>query len=280
MKFFHERLRLKALLFSALAFSMSQAACLDESAPPELSGPSELALSILVGVDPDQLTADGFSTSVVEAVVRNENGDRQPGVQIRFDIIDENSGVFADVGNLTQLNGARPVAGGVEAIAVSAVTDGQGVARARYWSPFRSDNANDGQVTIAAREASRNANNALFRTASIFLRAADRPIFPGGQACGFTREPLKLSYAPGEPVVFTATQIFASDACGSDSANGVFVDIGRYEWLLTDGTIEDEAFGRTFTATAPVAGTWTVSLVTTATGTGCQATCALSYTVQ
>jgi PKD domain len=252
---------------------------LDNPKAPELAGPSELGTSIEMRAIPDQLTADGFSSSVIEAVVRNENGERKQGVEVLFDLTSPTStgapgtpGGFIDLGNLSPLNGPRPTAGGVEPTSVSAVTDGDGVARARYWAPFRSDQVNDTTVTVTGRPAGTNFNAAIFRTTAIFLRAADRPSFPGTNICGFTIEPSKIIYAIGEPLAFTATQ-----SIGDDSVDGCLGNpIARYEWTFSDGTYAvDRGTVHAFAAS----GTFTVFLVTTESGSGCRATCSATIDV-
>jgi hypothetical protein len=164
------------------------------------------------------------------------------------------------------LNGARPLAGGVEAGPVSDVTDGDGVARARYWAPFRTDQENDTTVTIAARESGTNTRGANFAQADIFLRAANRPSFPGTDTCGFIWEPEKLVYDVGEPISFTATQI--------TGANGN--EIARYEWLISDGTTKTSR-GIVHAFSAP--GTFTIILVTHEAITGARETCDVTLDV-
>jgi len=167
-----ENMLRKCLRLIAVALFLPAAGCiLDNPDTPELEGPSTLGHGIEVLAVPDQLIADGWSSSVIEAVLRGPNSERIAGATIFFDI----SG-FVDKGNLAPLNGPRPTWGGVEATQVTAVTDGDGVARARYWAPFR-DEAADETVTILAREAGSNFRQALAAAGQtdIFLRAADRP---------------------------------------------------------------------------------------------------------
>jgi hypothetical protein len=146
---------------------------LDNPDAPELAGPSLRGRAIEVRAIPDQLISDGWSSSVIEAVLQGPNGERIPNSLIYFDI----SG-FVDLGNLAPLNGPRPTDGGVEATQVTATTDGDGVARARYWAPFRTDQPDDTVVTILARESATNFREIPYAQADIFLRAADRP-YPG-----------------------------------------------------------------------------------------------------
>jgi hypothetical protein len=155
----------------AVALALSAAGCLlDNPEAPELAGPSMRGRAVELHAIPDQLVADGWSSAVIEAVLRGPNSERIPNATIYFDI-----GGFVDLGNLAPLNGPRPTDGGVEATQVTAVTDGDGVARARYWAPFRTDQPDDTVVTILARESATNFREIPFSQTDIFLRAADRP---------------------------------------------------------------------------------------------------------
>ncbi len=84
---------------------------------------------------------------------------------------------------------------------MSAVTASDGVARVRYWAPFRTDQVNDTTVTVTGRPGDQNDfRAAIFRQVDIFLRAADRPVFPGDAECGISVEPQKSAYKVGEIV--------------------------------------------------------------------------------
>lgn len=254
------------LVLLAIALAFAELSCLlDDPEVPELSGPSELGTSVEMRAIPDQLVADGFSSSVIEAVVRGPDSARRSGVQILFDI--STGGQFLDLGNLAPLNGARPTAGGVESGPVASVTDGDGVARARYWAPFRTDQENDTVVTINGRPAGTDFNTAVQRTATIFLRAANRPSFPGGDSCAFIWEPEKLVYEVGESIAFTATQ--ATGASGNP--------IARYEWLLSDGTTKT---GRDLVHAFSAPNTYTIILVTHESVTGARETCSETLDVE
>jgi plastocyanin len=146
------------------------------------------------------------------------------------------------------------------------VSDGDGVARARYWAPFRTDQENDTTVIITGRPAGVNFNTAVFRTASIFLRAANRPSFPGSNICGFIWEPEKLTYDVGEAISFTATQLIGDDSIAGCAGN----EIARYEWIFDDGTTRA---GRDVVHAFSTAGEHTIILVTHEAVTGCRAVC-------
>ncbi len=69
-----------ALALAAVPALMGYLGCgVEDPQPPTLAGPSELAVSLKMQAVPDQLTADGWSSSVIEATWRDENGERVGG---------------------------------------------------------------------------------------------------------------------------------------------------------------------------------------------------------
>jgi hypothetical protein len=251
-----------ALALAAIPAVMGYLGCgVENPQPPALAGPSELAISLDMKAVPDQLTADGWSSAVIEATWRDENGQRVSGRLVRFDITTPTTGSFLDMGNLAPLNARRPTYGGDEARSVSQTTDSDGVARVRYWAPFRTDQVNDTVVTITGRPGNQNDYRAAVnRVVDIFLRAADRPIFPGSDECGISVEPQKSAYQVGEIVNFTATQ--AVGASGQP--------IARYEWDFGDNRSD---VGRAVSHAYSVADTYTVTLWTTESITGSISVC-------
>ena len=245
------------------------ACTLDNPDPPDLAGPSVLGTSIEMRAVPDQLVSDGFSSSIIEAVVRDANAQRSQGRTINFDITTFGAPGFLDLGNLAPVNGARPVAGGVESGPVSAVSDSSGVARVRYWAPFRTDQENDTTVNITGREASTDFSNQLLRSVTIFLRAANRPSFPGDGACSFIIEPRDDAYAVGDQIFFTATQITGSAGR----------PIARYEWDFGDGSprVEGRNVSNVYSSAGDIGattpGAYTVTLFTTESVSGNQISC-------
>jgi len=217
----------------AVALVLTAAGCLlDNAEAPDLAGPSLRGRAIEIRAIPDQLISDGWSSSVIEAVLQGPNSERISGANIFFDI----SG-FVDLGNLAPLNGPRPTYGGVEATQVTAVTDGDGVARARYWAPFRTDQPDDTVVTILAREGGTNFREIPFAQTDIFLRAADRPIpgpIPTPQpGCDPPTAELELSLlCDGGEIRAGSTTL----ALGGSSSAGAGETITTYIWNWGDGT--------------------------------------------
>jgi hypothetical protein len=244
---------------------------LDDPTIPELAGPSTLAQDLVMRAVPDQLTADGQSSSVVEAVLRNENGQPVSGVTVNFDLgvrseVGIFGGTFQDIGGLSQVNGAQPVWGGAEGQAVSATTNASGVAKARYWAPFRTDQVNDLIVTVTGRPAGNDYRAARHRQVDIFLRAADRSEFPGGAECWFIIEPDKWPHSVGEQIDVTATQLTGPTGR----------TIARYEWDFGDGTYVN---GRRAGHAYETQGGYTIWLISTEAVTGSVVSCSRAVLV-
>jgi len=216
----------------SVALVLTSTGCLlDNPEAPELAGPSLRGRAIELRAVPDQLISDGWSSSVIEAVLQGPNAERVPNATIYFDI----SG-FVDLGNLAPLNGPRPTDGGVEATQVTAVTDGDGVARVRYWAPFRTDQPDDTIVTILARESATNFREIPFAQTDIFLRAADRPYpspIPTPQpGCEAPTAEVELSLTCGGGEIRAGSPVLA---IGGNSAAGDGI-IETYIWSWGDGS--------------------------------------------
>ena len=112
----------------------------------------------------------------------------------------------------------------------------------------------------------------MFRTVDIFLRAANRPMFPGSSVCSFIVEPLQTSYTVGQQIFFTASQLVGDTTTGCAGNT-----ISRYEWDFGDGSIGDVERGVAHVYST--SGTFSVVLFTTETQTGCQDACAAAITV-
>lgn len=262
-----------AMVIALIPVALGQAGCnLEDATRPPLAGPSELGTGLGMSANPDQLTANGNSSSVVEVTVFDEFGQPAAGITVDFDLAQKFAGAFSDIGVLASLNGPRPVPGGKEPKAESAVTNNAGKARIRYWSPFRTDQENDTVVTITGRPAGSDFNSAVFRTVDIFLRAANRPMFPGSSVCSFIVEPLQTSYTVGQQIFFTASQLIGDTTTGCAGNT-----ISRYEWDFGDGSIGDVERGVAHVYST--SGTFSVVLFTTETQTGCQDACAAGITV-
>src|SRR5437867_1623976 len=112
---------------AGLGLLVAQGGCgLDDVTVPELEGPSGLGIGFVLTATPDVITADGFSTSLITASLRDQNGRGMAGRDVFFAIADA-SGSFADLGELRTSNGPGTGA--------TVRTDAQGIAMIVYEAP-------------------------------------------------------------------------------------------------------------------------------------------------
>jgi len=262
-----------ALVTALIPAALGHAGCgLEDATRPPLAGPSELAQALGMSANPDQLTANGGSSSVIEVTLRDQNGQPAGGVTINFDL-GARLGGPSNIGVLAPLNGPRPVPGGTEPKAESEVTDANGVARVRYWSPFRTDQENDIVVTVTGRPAGTDFRSAFSRQVDIFLRAANRPLFPGQSICSIIVEPRQSTYAVDQLIFFTAGQLIGNTSVVGCAGN----PIARYEWDFGDGSVGPAERGVAHAYDS--ASTYSVTLFTTESQTGCQDQCTVGIEV-
>lgn len=195
---------------------------LDNVEIPDLDGPSTFGQALLLTVNPDVVTADGFTTSFVQAELRDQNGRLVANQDIFFAIADE-SGRFADIGTLFDLAGNQ--LGAPEAIIR---TNGQGLAQLIYRTPPRTDATANQSVLISARPVGTNFNGAFYRTVRLELRSAEPRLFPQNPLnvdphCFFIVE-APDGFRAGRTILFQTT---------SFDEDGTIV---RYEWFFGDGT--------------------------------------------
>src|SRR4029450_1682937 len=97
---------------AALGLLLALNACgLDKVEIPDYDGPAELATSVRLTATPDIITADGFSTSLVQGQMRGPNGENLVGRQVFVAVADDN-GFSADIGVLRS-TGSRGVGTGL-----------------------------------------------------------------------------------------------------------------------------------------------------------------------
>jgi PKD repeat protein len=270
---------------------------LDEVQIPDLEGPSELGIAVTMTAVPDVITADGFSTSLITATVRDHNGRPIAGRDIFFTITDA-SGSFADIGSLRTSNGPGTGA--------TVRTDAQGNAQIVYQAPARTDATANQFVQVAARPYGTDAKAANYRVVAIELRSAEPRLFAPNPdntdpSCGFTVEiptgscagptpvptatptPVPTasptatptpSAAPGAPggcaVRVNTSVLFQSTAFDRDGT------IVRYFWDFGNGRQGDSPDGAT---SYNRAGSYTVTHVVTD-NNGAQQACQATITVR
>ena len=130
----------RALL--ALMLSASITGCtLDQQATPNLTGPSELALSLAMTATPDTLLQDGLAQSTVSVVARDSTGSPLVGRQFY---------VRSRVNNLLNVGTLS---------APSVTTDSQGKASVIYTAPDLGAGTNFNYVMIEFLPVGTNADN-------------------------------------------------------------------------------------------------------------------------
>lgn len=233
----HRGARFAAVVFLGLAVTHSGCG-LDDVKIPDLQGPSELGTSLKLTATPDVITADGFSTSLIQVQVFDQNGSPAAGRQVILALADS-GGRFADIGSLRSTSTGALVRA-TEAI----VTSGSnGVATAIYTAPPRTDATADQSVSVLARPVGTDANAAVYRSVKIELKSAEPRLFPqptganSAPSCNFVIEtPSGAGSCTGTgstavcTVKANTTILFQSTSFDSDGR------IVRYEWFFGDGT--------------------------------------------
>jgi PKD repeat protein len=220
---------------------------------PELTGPSELGLSLELRVSPDVLVMDGVSQSTLTVTSRDSNGKIQPNVAVRVEVT--TGGEIVDVvGRLSTKN---------------VTTGGDGRATLTYTAPNsapsqNSDSGNAG-VTLIVTPAGNDYRGALARQVDIRL-VPQGTVLPQAfsPVARFTFSPT----APGEEqdVTFDASTSIAScvpdpsDPNNASKCSPAGGAITSYQW--------DFGNGQTGSGVRPVTrfatrGTFNVKLVVT-----------------
>ena len=222
----------------ALALALLTGGCgLDEVSIPDPSGPSELGLALKITVSPDVLTADGFSTSLVQIQAFDQNGGALAGRAVLLAII-ESGGNFVDLGTLNATNGSL-----LRAAEATVVTNSSGVATAVYTAPARTDFTADGFITIGARPVGNDATGVAYRSAKIELRSAEPKLFPpahgSAPSCNFVVEAPQGSTTCSDAKTCTVkvnTSVLFQDT--SFDSDGFIV---RYDWYWGDGSPNEDS---------------------------------------
>ena len=246
----------------ALGVLLALNACgLDKVDLPDLDGPAELALSLKLTASPDIVTADGFSTSLIQAQLRGPDGQPLVGRQV-FMAIADSAGRTADIGTL------RSTGSGGIGTGIVLTTGNNGIAQAAYEAPPRTDLTANASILVQARPVGDDFEGQVYRTVRIELRSAEPRLFPvipdnDAPTCGFTVEPSVGPFHVNQAILFQTT---------SFDTDGFLV---RYEWFFGDGTVEDSP------DTAKVyrfTGTFVVTHVVTDNG-GARAACAATFNI-
>src|SRR5205085_11308782 len=93
--------KVSLLRFIAIATLMTSACSIADQKAPDLTGPSELGLSLAITATPDLIAANGASQSVINIVARDSNGQPAANVEMRVDTLDETTGAIVEPGMLS-----------------------------------------------------------------------------------------------------------------------------------------------------------------------------------
>jgi PKD repeat protein len=220
---------------------------------PDITGPSELGLSLELRVSPDVLQMDGVSQSTLTITSRDSNGKIQPNVDIRVEAVA--GGEIVDVvGRLSTKN---------------VKTGGDGRASLTYTAPNSASmqNSDPGNliVTLAAIPAGYDYHNAVVR--DIWIR-----LIPQGQILPQPFAPVaRFTISPTNPgedqdVVFDATSSTAScvpdptDPNNASKCTPTSGAISSYQWDFGNG---QTGSGARVTTRFPTRGNFNVKLVVT-----------------
>jgi len=143
------------LAATALAVLLSGAGCgLDKTDEPALAGPSETGVSVQLTALPDILNADGVSASVVQIVLRSNNGAPLSGRAVNF-YLESGDGILAPSASSTYV-------GPIQTGFVMA-TGSDGVANVVYVA-----GSGIGLVRVAVRPFGIDSNIGFYRTVDIW----------------------------------------------------------------------------------------------------------------
>jgi hypothetical protein len=143
------------LAATALAVLLSGAGCgLDKTDEPALAGPSETGVSVQLTALPDILNADGVSASVVQLVLRSNNGAPLSGRAVNF-YLESGDGILAPSASSTYV-------GPIQTGFVMA-TDRDGVTNVVYVA-----GSGIGVVRVAVRPFGIDTNTGFYRTVDIW----------------------------------------------------------------------------------------------------------------
>ncbi len=172
--------------------------------PPPLSGPSELSLSLTVTANPDVLSLDGSSQTLITVEARDSNGQPAPNVPLRVEILAD--GQVIDFGTIS----ARTL-----------VTNANGRATFTYTAPsFVGGDIPDLQLSVTP--TGQDASAHVRRVITVRL------VPPGSINSAPTA---RFTFIPGTPAAFSDVRFD-----GSTSTGGLGAVITSYAWDFGDNT--------------------------------------------
>lgn len=219
-------------LVALVALALASASCtVQKATTPELSGPSEMALSLSMRATPDTVPQDGHSQSLVTVDARGPNGQPARGVSLRVHMFV--NGQEGDLGTIS----ARTI-----------VTGEDGQARVTYTAPPEGPAGTPGSlITLGFIPIGTDFAAAVMRMVDIHLT-------PRGVIPPPNRVRAAFTYSP------TSVQTFATVYFdGSQSTDNLILCGNRctYQWDFGDGTTST---GQTTTHEYRAAGSYLVRL--------------------
>jgi len=212
------------LLITAVAACCTMA----DNQPPPLAGPSEMSLSLAISANPDVLSLDGSSQTLVTVEARDTNGQPAANVPLRVEILAD--GQTVDFGTIS----ARTL-----------VTGSNGRATLTYTAPaFITGTIPDLQIGITPTGT--DASNHIRRVVEV--RLVQPGVIAGSPVASF-------SYLPANPTAFADVRFD-----GSASTGGLGAVVTSYVWDFGDNS---SGTGVTATHRYSAAGTYVVRLTVT-----------------
>ncbi len=184
-----------------LALAVIAAACtVTDTVTPPLAGPSELSLSLAINANPDVLSQDGGSQSVITVDARDPNGQPVPNQLLRVEI------QGGDFGSLS----ARTV-----------VTNSSGRASFTYTAP---PGPSGSQANVFILVTPAGSDNANAQSRAVNIRLNPEGTIPTGAPTP------RFTFLPADPA---ANQVVRFDGSASTPALGT--TITGYLWDFGDG---------------------------------------------
>ncbi len=174
--------------------------------PPPLSGPSELSLSLAISANPDVLSLDGASQTLVSIEARDSNGQPASNVPLRVQILADGQAV--DFGSIS----ARTL-----------VTGSNGRATFTYTAPPFISGGTIPRLQLSVTPTGTDASAHVDRMVTV--RLVQPGVIGALPTANFT-------FVPTTPAAFTDVRFDAST-----STAGLGAVITEYLWDFGDGTI-------------------------------------------
>jgi PKD repeat protein len=235
---------MRRVIMCAAAIATTVAGCTMKSQEtPQLTGPSELGVSISLRTQPEILVQDGSSQSLVTITARDENGRPKRDVSVISEIFVDR--IHTDFGSLSARN---------------LVTDANGEARLMYTAPALPPGPADDKRTIVEigatpldKYGTGGFGNSQTRFASIRLIPPGVVVPPDGLQPHFTVS--NPTPADHETVFFEACNDPTKPPCAPGNN-----PIATYSWNFGDGST---ATGRSASHSFSSANTFVVTLTVT-----------------